>query len=127
VIASFAAMACSALLLLLAFFQAALAAGAPLGRFAWGGGHRVLPPLLRIGSLASLLLYALMAGVMLSKAAVIHVVPDGVATIGAWAVSAFCLTGIALNAMSRSEPERSAMVPLATLLSLFSLLVALEV
>lgn len=122
---SLAATAFAGVLLLLGLFQVALAAGAPLGHLAWGGQHRVLSPPLRIGSLVSILLYALMAMVVLSKAAVVHIIPDGVATIGTWAVSAYCLVGIAMNALSRSKPERIAMVPVATLLFLLSLPVAL--
>jgi hypothetical protein len=127
VTSSSGALAFSGLLLLLGCFQFALAAGAPLGHFAWGGSHRVLPPRLRIGSLASLVLYATMAVVILSKAAVIHILPEGVATAGAWAVSTYCFVGIALNALSKSKPERFAMVPLSTLLALLSLWVALDV
>jgi hypothetical protein len=67
VASSLAAIAFSSVLVPLGLYQAALAAGAPLGHFAWGGRSRVLPPLLRIGSLTSLLLYALMSVVFLSK------------------------------------------------------------
>ncbi|HET9880007.1 MAG TPA: hypothetical protein VFQ81_11990 [Candidatus Limnocylindria bacterium] len=39
------------LLAVIAMFQLALAAGAPLGAMAWGGGHPgVLPPRLRVAS-----------------------------------------------------------------------------
>ncbi|RYE87314.1 MAG: hypothetical protein EOP19_04585 [Hyphomicrobiales bacterium] len=122
---SLPAMAFAGLLVLLSLFQLALAAGAPLGHFAWGGKHRVLPSPLRLGSLVSILLYALMTVVVLSKAAVIDAVPDGVATIGTWAVAAYCLVGIAMNAISKSMPERFTMVPVATMLFLLSLSVAL--
>src|SRR5690606_35422701 len=50
-----------ALLAALAVFQAALALGAPLGHFAWGGGQRVLAPRMRIAILVAILLYALFA------------------------------------------------------------------
>ncbi len=39
--------------------QSALAAGAPLGRFAWGGRYRVLPTRLRAASLVTIALYLL--------------------------------------------------------------------
>ena len=100
------AVSFSGLLLLLSVLQAALAAGAPLGHLAWGGQHRVLPPPLRVGSALSILVYALMALAVLSKAGVVDVMPDGVATIGTWAVSAYCLVGIAMNA-SMIEPDRA--------------------
>ncbi len=49
------------LLAALAGFQAALLAGAPLGEYAWGGQHRVLPRRLRIGSAVAIVLYLLFA------------------------------------------------------------------
>lgn len=51
----------------LAVFQVLLAAGRPLGRFAWGGQHDVLPPNLRTGSLVSILLYAVFAVIILER------------------------------------------------------------
>ena len=50
---SFAAAGVCVLLGGLAVFQALLALGAPLGAFAWGGQHRVLPTRLRVGSAVS--------------------------------------------------------------------------
>src|SRR5690606_3719032 len=64
---SFAAVAASIVLLALAFFQLALVFGAPLGRFAWGGQHEVLPANLRIGSAVSIVLYALFVVVLLDR------------------------------------------------------------
>lgn len=120
-----AATAFCGLLLLLGLFQASLAAGAPLGHFAWGGQHRVLLTRLRIGSISSLFLYALMTLLVLSKAEVIEAVPERVATVGSWAVTTYCLLGIAMNAASSSKPERVTMAPVAALLFLLSLPVAL--
>jgi hypothetical protein len=51
-----AAIVACAVLAGLTVFQAALIAGAPLGRFAWGGQHDVLPAKLRIGSAVSIAL-----------------------------------------------------------------------
>lgn len=113
------------LMVALAGLQIALAAGAPYGQVAWGGNHRVLPTTLRIGSILSLLLYALMGQVVLDRATLVDVFPDDVARIGVWVVSAYCLVGIAMNAISRSKSERLVMVPVATLLFVSSLLVAL--
>ena len=55
------------LLAILALFQIALIAGMPIGRFAWGGQHEVLPSKLRIGSASSILFYAFMAALVTSK------------------------------------------------------------
>lgn len=61
----------------LAVFQVLLIAGAPLGRFAWGGQHDVLPARLRIGSAVSIALYAVFAVLMLQAAGAFSVLPDG--------------------------------------------------
>ena len=62
-----AIVSCS-VLLLLAIFQILLIFGAPLGRFAWGGAHTVLPVNLRVGSFVSIILYAAFAQIILAKA-----------------------------------------------------------
>ena len=46
-----------ALLAALTAFQLLLILGAPLGRFAWGGQHEVLPRGLRVGSAFSIVLF----------------------------------------------------------------------
>lgn len=92
------------MLSLLAVFQLALALGTPLGRFAWGGQHRVLPTRLRIGSLVSIVIYAIIAVLALDRVGLIDVVPDAVSTVGMWVVFAYFVIGIPLNAISRSKP-----------------------
>ena len=51
-----AAIVATVILGLLAVFQLALVAGAPLGHLAWGGRSRVLPTRLRIGSVVSIVI-----------------------------------------------------------------------
>lgn len=121
-----AAIALVVILSLLAVFQLALALGAPLGRFAWGGQHRVLPGRLRIGSLVSILIYGIIAVLALDRVGLIDVVPDAVSTVGMWVVFAYFVIGIPLNAISRSKPERYVMTPVVTILAVLSLLVALS-
>ena len=121
-----AAIALVVILSLLAGFQLALALGAPLGRFAWGGQHRVLPGRLRIGSLVSIVIYAIIAVLALDRVGLIDVVPDVVSTVGMWVVFAYFVIGIPLNAISRSKPERYVMTPVVTVLAVLSLLVALS-
>ena len=111
------------ILALLAVFQVALAGGAPLGHFAWGGQHRVLPRNLRVGSVVSILIYALIAVVLLDRAGIIEVVPFDV--VAAWVVFGYFALGIVLNAISRSKPERLVMTPVVLVLAVLSLLVAL--
>lgn len=119
------ALALTVVLALLAVFQIALALGAPLGRFAWGGQHRVLPAMLRIGSLVSVLIYALIAVLGWDRVRAIDVVPDVVAQVGVWVVFAYFVLGILMNAISRSKPERNTMVPVSIVLAVLSFLIAM--
>ena len=102
---------------LLALFQIALAAGAPMGRFAWGGAQARLPVALRIGSVVSLLIYSVCAAIILDRAGLIDVVADDVSGIGAWVVAGFLSLGVVMNAISRSKPERFTMTPVALVLA----------
>ena len=120
-----AAIALTVILAVLAVFQLALALGAPLGRFAWGGAHRVLPTRLRIGSLVSILVYAVIAVLALDRVDLVDVVPDPVSTVGMWVAFGYFVLGIPLNALSRSTAERYTMTPVVAVLALLSLLVAL--
>ncbi|MEF3402324.1 hypothetical protein [Agromyces sp. CCNWLW203] len=120
-----AAIVLCVILAALAVFQLALALGAPIGRFAWGGHHRVLPARLRIGSAISIVIYAVIAVIALDRAGVIDVVSDAVSTIGMWVVFAYFVIGIPMNAISRSRPERYTMTPVVAVLAVLSLLVAL--
>lgn len=120
-----AAVALCVILAALAVFQLALALGAPIGRFAWGGQHRVLPTRLRIGSLVSIVIYAVIAVLALDRAGAIDVVSDVVSAVGMWVVFAYFVLGIPMNAISRSTAERYTMTPIVTVLAVLSLLIAL--
>ena len=120
-----AAVVVCVLLAGLAVFQVLLAAGRPLGRFAWGGQHEVLPRRLRIGSAVSVVLYALIAAVVLQAAGVIEVFPEAVADVGIWVVTGYLALGVPLNAISRSRSERLVMTPVVLVLALGCLVVAL--
>jgi hypothetical protein len=120
-----AAVATCVVLAGLAVFQLLLVAGRPLGRFAWGGQHDVLPLGLRIGSVVSLVIYAAIALVVLQAAGRLDVLPDGVVEVGIWVVTGYLVLGIAMNAISRSRPERRLMTPVAALLAAGCLVVAL--
>ncbi len=119
-----AAIAVTIMLAALAVFQLALALGAPLGRFAWGGAHERLPTRLRIGSAVSIVLYAVFAGILLDRAGVIDVIPDGASRIAAWVITGYFVLGIPLNAISRSRRERFVMTPVVTILAVLSAIVA---
>ncbi|WP_404443000.1 hypothetical protein LG315_08705 [Microbacterium marinum] len=119
------AFALTVVLALIAVLQVALALGAPLGHFAWGGQHRVLPARLRIGSLVSILIYALIALLAWERVRAIDLLLNGVAEVGMWVVFAYFVLGIFMNAISRSKPERFTMVPVTLVLTALSFLVAM--
>ena len=121
-----AALVACLILLGLAGFQARLAAGAPLGRFAWGGGHEVLPRGLRAASAVAIVLYVAFAVVLLDAAEVANALPADWGDTGAWILTGYFAVGTALNAASRSRDERRVMTPVALALCLLALIVALE-
>lgn len=111
----------------LAVFQALLIAGQPLGRFAWGGQHRVLPPKLRIGSAVSIVLYVVFAAVILDAARRISAgTRAGTFDVGIWVLTAYFVVGVGMNAISRSRPERFVMTPVALVLAVVCLVLALR-
>jgi hypothetical protein len=111
----------------LTVFQIALVLGAPIGHFAWGGAHRVLPGKLRVGSVIAVLLYAVFAVFILDKAGLVDVIADdSVTAVGMWVITGYFTLGILMNGISRSKLERAVMTPTAFVLALSSLVVALN-
>ena len=93
-------------------FQLLLVFSAPLGRFAWGGQHSVLPTRLRIGSAVSIAVYAVLTAIVLARADQLATgVPQLVVSTAAWLVAGFFLLGVGANLASRSTPERVVMTP----------------
>lgn len=122
----FAYAACL-VLVCLALFQLALILGVPIGRFAWGGKYDVLPDKLRIGSVISIILYIFFAVVILDKAGIIGVIGNSYAVqIAIWVITGYFFVGIAMNAISRSKPERMVMTPVALTLAVLFLAVAIS-
>jgi hypothetical protein len=119
-----AAVVASVLLAGLAVFQVLLAAGRPLGRFAWGGQNEVLPAGLRVGSVVSICLYAFFAVLLLTAAGVLTGLPEGFVRVSVWVLTAYFGLGVVMNAASRSRPERLVMTPVALVLCGACLLVA---
>jgi hypothetical protein len=110
----------------LTLFQACLIAGAPLGRFAWGGQNDVLPPRLRIGSGVSIALYAVFAVLILQAAGAVTLLPRGLVAVAIWVLAGYSALGIVMNAVSRSRPERRVMTPVALVLASVCLVLALH-
>jgi hypothetical protein len=119
------AFALSLVLAALAVLQAALILGAPLGRFAWGGQHEVLPPRLRVGSAVSIAIYALIALIAWDRVGAIDLFPAPLSEVAMWVVFAYFVLGILMNAISRSRSERLVMVPTCVVLAALSFLIAM--
>jgi hypothetical protein len=121
-----AILACG-LLAALAIFQGMLIAGAPLGRMAWGGQHRVLPARLRIGSAVSIAVYAVFADAALAKAGLVPpLVSETFTSISVWVLTAYFALGVVMNGISRSKPERLIMTPTALVLAALYLVLSLH-
>jgi hypothetical protein len=121
-----AAIAACTILAALAVFQTALIARAPIGRFAWGGQHDVLPQRLRIGSVVSIVLYVAFALVILERAGLATIFGSpGFVQVACWVLFGYFTLGILMNGISRSKPERNTMAPVSLVLAALVLLVAL--
>ena len=121
-----AATAAAVGLLGIALFQLALAAGAPLGRAAWGGTHGGrLPTALRIASGAAVIVWALAALMVLSRSGIGPLaMPDAATRWGTWALFGLLLLGALMNAASPSTWERYFWAPYALILAGLCFLVA---
>jgi hypothetical protein len=115
-----------AVILVMIAFQAALAAGAPLGALAWGGQHRRLPSKLRAGSAASVALFAGMGLLVLQAGGFVSWnVPPGVVQTGLWSFTILFGFSTLANSASGSLPERLTGTPVAFLLCVASTILAL--
>lgn len=108
-------------------FQIALAFGVPWGSYAMGGAFPgKFPPAMRLAAVVQAVILGLMAGIVLSHAGLLLSHWSQASTRLIWAVVAFAALSIVLNAVSPSAGERRIWVPVATLLLLSSLAVALS-
>lgn len=113
--------------MLLTIFQALLIGGSPLGNFAWGGAHTVLPAKYRVGSAVAIALYAVFSMFLLSKAGIVSIIGNSfVLQVGMWLITAYFTLGIVVNAISRSKKERYVMTPVAAALAVIFLIVTLH-
>jgi hypothetical protein len=108
-------------------FQVALALGAPLGRAAWGGANRVIPPQLRRASAVAAVVWLLAAVVILARAGVLSLpLPEVVVVVGAWALVVLSVLGALVNLASSSPWERFGWAPYAATMAVLSAVVALS-
>ncbi|GHA10212.1 hypothetical protein GCM10007989_00400 [Devosia pacifica] len=111
-----AAVVASLIFVLLAAFQAALALGAPLGRFAWGGqAGDVLPPRLQVASAASVPVLLAMSVIVLIRAGVLYSMWSPAMYWPCWAVFLFLTLNTFANLGSKSQSERRLMTPIAAI------------
>jgi hypothetical protein len=110
----------------LAIFQAALIMGARWGHLAWGGADRVLPAGKRIGSAVSIVLYGVFVAVVLDDVRLLPVSLEVVRPWAIWVLTAYSGLGVGLNAISRSRTERLVMTPVASVLFVCCLILALD-
>lgn len=101
----------------LAWMQVLLISGRPIGHYAWGGQHRVLPLQLRRAAGGAILLYVGFAVLLLSRAGVLPGGETRLVVVATWVLAVYCALSVVLNAMSRSRHERIVQIPLSILLT----------
>jgi hypothetical protein len=110
--------------MLVAVFQLALAAGAPLGYFAWGGAYEgVLPTPLRWASLGSAGILGLAIWLLRRRTDHRHP-PSPVIHRATWILTAFLILNTIGNLASASPAERITMTPFSVTLAVCVLIVA---
>jgi uncharacterized membrane protein SirB2 len=113
-------------LVALTIFQLLLIVGRPYGRLAWGGRYEVLPNRLRVSSLVSIILYVLIGIVIVSHAQLAPIIDSTTnLTYSMWFLTAYFTLGVVMNLASRSRPERLVMTPVALILAVSCLVLAL--
>ena len=116
-----------AMISILIAFQVAIALGAPLGKYAYGGQNiGRLPNKLRITSVISVLILLAMQGHVLAQVGIFTpLLPADQGKIANYAIVAFFAIGTLVNLVSRSKAERNIWTPfglVATMLSVSILL-----
>ena len=110
-----------------ALFQLALALGAPMGEYAFGGQNPgKLPVRYRVASAVSILIYAAIAGHELTQLGVLEkLLPADLNAAANWAIFALNVLSLIMNSVTRSTKERKLWAPVALLMSVTSLIIAL--
>ena len=116
-----------AMISILIAFQVAIALGAPLGKYAYGGQNiGRLPNKLRITSVISVLILLAMQGHVLAQVGILTpLLAADQGKIANYAIVAFFAIGTLVNLVSRSKAERNIWTPfglVATMLSVSILL-----
>jgi hypothetical protein len=107
-------------------FQLALALGVPWGEYAMGGRFPgAYPPPMRVAALVQTIPLGLMALLVLARAGLVLPAWRRAARAGIWVVVGFAAVATVLNLITPSPLERLIWAPVAILLLLTSLRVAL--
>lgn len=108
-------------------FQLALAAGAPWGAYAMGGAlPGQFPPMLRIAALVQAALLVGMTIVVMARAGLVLAGWAQVSRWLVWVVVGFAAVSLVLNLITPSAGERAIWAPVALLLLISSVLVAIQ-
>lgn len=124
---AFAALVYAAATTVIVGFQAALVAGAPWGEYAMGG--RVpgrLPTAMRVAAAVQAVALAILALVVLDAGGVLSLGWVAALPWLAWVPVAVSGVSLLMNAVSRSPKERRTWVPVALVLLVSSVIVALS-
>ena len=106
-----------ALLVALAVMQVLLILGVPIGHYAWGGKHRILPPRQRIAAGVAIVLYAGFAALLLSRAGILSGGSSAPIVVGTWVLFGYAVFSLLPNLASKSSKERAVQVPVSIALA----------
>ena len=107
-------------------FQLALAAGAPWGAYAMGGAFPgQFPPELRVAAVVQAVILALLALVVLARAGIALPKWSRASRRWIWVVVVFSAISLVLNIITPSAGERATWVPVALLMLVSSVVVAM--
>lgn len=107
-------------------FELLLALGMPWGKAAWGGQHKALSKNLRIASAASSLIYIFAILIVLTKSGVTSTFSQEFVSIALWAMVILFGIGAIMNLISRSKLERNIFVPVAAVICVLCLALAVS-
>lgn len=118
-----AAVLATCILIALGIFQGLLIAGYPLGNYAFGGAHKVLPRNFRIGSFIAIITYIFMISVYLAKGFNLPFYSPEKLSAYLWILGIYFVLGVFMNGISRSKPERLVMTPIVFTLLILTIIV----
>ncbi|MDJ0333732.1 hypothetical protein QMG83_00690 [Salinibacterium sp. G-O1] len=107
-----------ALLAGLMLLQMLLMIGLPLGRYAWGGQHLVLPARLRVAAGLAIILYASFAAVLMSRGGLLDGGNSAPIIVGAWVLFGYAAFSVLPNVVSKSRKERVVQIPVSIALAI---------